>query len=74
MAHIAAQLNLLQVPTAGLSDSVFVTLFRTVVERARVILVVAWLVECCFTSREPVGLLGTGAQDDHLNFHTAPEL
>ena len=32
------------------------------------------LVECCFTSIETVGLLGTGAQDVHLNFHTAPEL
>ena len=37
-----------------------------------------WLVgrlaECCFTSTETVGLLGTEAQDGHLNFHTAPEL
>ena len=32
------------------------------------------MVECCFTSTETVGLLGTGAQDGHLNFHTAPEL
>ena len=31
-------------------------------------------VECCFTSTETVGLLGMGAQDIHLNFHTAPEL
>ena len=30
--------------------------------------------ECCFTSTETAGLLGTGAQDGHLNFHTAPEL
>ena len=30
--------------------------------------------ECCFTSTETVGLLGTGAQDGHLAFHTAPEL
>ena len=29
------------------------------------------LVECCFTS---IGLLGTGAQDVHLDFHTAPEI
>ena len=29
---------------------------------------------CCFTSTETVGLLGTGAQDVHLDFHTAPEL
>ena len=34
-----------------------------------------WLmVECCFTSTETVGLLGAGAQDGHLDFHTAPEL
>ena len=32
------------------------------------------LVECCFTSTQTVGLLGTGAQDVHLDFHTAPEL
>ena len=32
------------------------------------------LVECYFTSTETVGLLGTGAQDGHLDFHTAPEL
>ena len=31
--------------------------------------------ECCFTSMETVGLLGTGAQDVNLDFHyTAPEL
>ena len=28
----------------------------------------------CFTSTETVGLLGTGAQDGHLDFHAAPEL
>ena len=32
-----------------------------------------WL-KCCFTSTETIGLLGMGAQDIHLNFHTAPEL
>ena len=33
------------------------------------------MVECrCFTPTEAVGLLGTGAQDDHLDFHTAHEL
>ena len=31
-------------------------------------------VQCCFTSTETVGLLGTGAQDGHLDFHTPPEL
>ena len=28
-------------------------------------------VECYFTPTETVGLLGTGAQDGHLDFHTA---
>ena len=32
------------------------------------------MVKCCFTSTETVSLLGTGAQDVHLDFHTAPEL
>jgi len=31
------------------------------------------LLKCCFTSTETVGLLGTGAQDGHLDFYTAPE-
>ena len=30
------------------------------------------LIKCCFTSTETVGLFGTGAQDGHLDFHTAP--
>ena len=33
----------------------------------------SWL-KCCFTSTETVGFLGTGAQDVHIYFHTAPEL
>ena len=33
-----------------------------------------WLVECCFTSTETVGLLGWRGQDGHLDIHTAPEL
>ena len=32
---------------------------------------IASLVECCFTSTETVDLLGTGALDVHLDFHTA---
>ena len=32
------------------------------------------LLKCCFTSTETIGLLGTGAQDGHLDFHTAHEL
>ena len=28
-----------------------------------------WSVECCFTSTETVGLLGTGAQDGHIDCH-----
>ena len=31
-------------------------------------------VHCCFSSTETESLLGTGAQDVHLHFHTAPEL
>ena len=37
----------------------------------------AWLLlllKCYFTSTETVGLLGTGAQDVHLDFHTTPEV
>ena len=30
------------------------------------------MVTCCFTSTETVGLLGTGAQDGRLDFHTPP--
>ena len=32
------------------------------------------LLKYCFNSTQTVGLLGTGAQDVHLDFHTAPEL
>ena len=32
------------------------------------------MLKCCFTSTETVGLLGTGIQDVHFDFHTAPEL
>ena len=39
-----------------------------------VVVVVVVVVECCFTSTETVGLLGTGALDGRLDFHTAPEL
>ena len=35
---------------------------------------IGWLDVCCFTSTETIYLLGTGAQDGHLDFHTAPEL
>ena len=38
------------------------------------LLLLLLLLKCCFTSTETVGLLGTEAQDVHLNFHTAPEL
>ena len=30
------------------------------------------LVECCLTSTETVGLLGTGAQNGHLELHSLP--
>ena len=32
------------------------------------------LLKCCFTSTETGGLLGTGAQNVHFDFHTAPDL
>ena len=32
------------------------------------------MVQCCPTSTETVDLLWAGAQDGHLDFHTAPEL
>ena len=32
------------------------------------------MLKCCFTSTETVGLLGTGAQDGHLDSHAALEL
>ena len=38
------------------------------------ILGLSLLLKFCFTSTETVGLLGTGALDGHLDFHTAPEL
>ena len=31
------------------------------------------LLKGCFLSTEAIGLSGTGAQDSHLDFHTAPE-
>ena len=34
----------------------------------------ATLLKCGFTSTETVGLFVMGDQDDHLDFHTAPEL
>jgi len=57
-----------------------VTLVKTMIHDAlllcglRLLRVACWLVECCFTSTETVGLLGTGAQDGHLDFYTAPGL
>ena len=59
-------LALSRVLTAGLAERVL----RTVMLICGVVVVV----ECCFTSTETVGLLGTGTQDGHLDFHTAPEL
>ena len=32
------------------------------------------MIDCCFTSTETAGLVGTGTQDVHLDFHTALEL
>ena len=46
-----------------------------------VVVVVCLLVDClvdwlksCFTSKETIDLLGTGAQNVHHDFHTAREL
>ena len=39
-----------------------------------VVMMMMMMMKCCFTFTETVGLLGTGAQDGHLDFHTAPEL
>ena len=61
-------LALSRVLTVGLAERVL----RTVTLICGVVVVV--VVECCFTSTETVVLLGTGAQDGHLDFHTAPEL
>ena len=61
-------LALSRVLTVGLAERVL----RTVKLICGVVVLV--VVECCFTSTETVGLLGTGAQDGHLDFHTAPEL
>ena len=44
----------------------------SVIDMSRFGPVVIW--PSCSTSTETVGLLGTGAQDSHLDFHTAPEL
>ena len=54
----------------GVSAAVRSKVTKTVIVRQ---LLRIWL-ECCFTSTETVGLLGTGAQDGHLDFHTPPEL
>ena len=38
------------------------------------VMVMIMKLKCRFASTETVGLLGTAAQDGHLDFHTAPEL
>ena len=47
---------------------------HTLTETVTLTACAGWWLKCCFTSAETVGLLGTGAQDGHLDFHTAPEL
>lgn len=58
------------------SDSILKTNGQNceMIQTATFPLVKDWLVEFCFTSTETVGLLGTGAQDGHFHFHTAPKL
>ena len=50
-----------------------VPLLTSLTARPKRLALRCWL-KCCFTSTETVGLLGTGAQDVHLDFHTPPEL
>ena len=57
----------------GMADSVQVTIKLEVEALGSTDLETCWL-KFCFTSTETIGLLGTGAQDVHLDFHTAPEL
>ena len=47
---------------------------RPVAWEDEILMMMMMMLKCCFTSTETVGLLGTGAQDVHLDFHTAPEL
>ena len=47
--------------------------YRETTQQLKKVLQNGWLVQCCFTSTETVGLSGTRAQDGHLDFHTAPE-
>ena len=67
-------LALSRVLTAGLAERVLRTVMLICGVVAVVVVVVVVVVECCFTSTETVGLLGTGTQDGHLDFHTPPEL
>ena len=50
-----------------------VPLLTSLTARPKRLALRCWL-KCCFTSTETVGLLGTGVQDVHLDFRTAPEL
>ena len=55
-----------------------VSIYRYTQRRREKVMASMWcctlLLKRCFTSTETAGLLGTGAQDSHLDFHTAPEL
>ena len=55
-------------------EEVVAAIVSDVYDRDRVAALREMMAECCFTSTETVGVLGTGAQDVHLDFHTAPEL
>ena len=58
----------------GALEIVFTIIIIRLISRGTSVRIRLLLLKCCFTSTETVGLLGTGAQDGHLDFHTAPEL
>ena len=43
---------------------------KTTTSTFTLLLSIFLMMTCCFTSTETVGLLGTGAQDGHLDFQT----
>ena len=56
-----------------ISGSLYILRKRYRTAATSLLLLLLLLLKCCFTSTETVGVLGTGAQDVHFDFHTAPE-